>query len=122
MSQIIIADDHPLMLKGTSDFVISLGHKVLGIYTNGIEAYNNILIKFPDLAILDISMPGMDGLEIAKQLGVSKSKTKIILLTMHKELSFFKEAQQHGVKGYLLKDFALEELAICIENVSKGDN
>ncbi len=117
MINILLADDHPLILKGTSDYIQSLGYTIIGTYTNGLEAYNNIKLKTPDIAILDISMPGLDGLEIAKKMLQTNISTKVILLTMHKEISFFREAQLLDVKGYLLKDFAIEELANCIEIV-----
>src|SRR5690606_934717 len=76
-----------------------------------IEKYN------PDIAILDIQMPELSGLEIAKRCLSKKLKTKIILITFHKESSVYFEAKELSVYGYLLKDFAFEEIENCITSV-----
>lgn len=120
MYKIIIADDHPLLLKGTKDF-LSGHYQIIGEYSNGIEAYNAIVSKQPDIAVLDISMPGIDGLEIAQKVSTENIKTKIVLLTMHNESALLNKAKENGVVGYLLKDFALDELINCINTVAKGD-
>lgn len=117
MNSVIIADDHPFLLRGTKHFLESKGFNVIGAYTNGIEALNSILAKKPNLAILDISMPGLDGLELAQKLADNQSKTKIILLTMHNDLSMLNKAKSIGVNGYILKEFVESELIECIENV-----
>lgn len=120
MYSIIIADDHPLLLRGTKSLLELNGFDVIGSYMNGIEAMNSILVKHPNIAILDISMPGLDGLEIAEKLLLHKSKTKLILLTLHNELSMLNKAKSLGVKGYLLKDFAETELVACIKTIVVG--
>ncbi|TAF72472.1 MAG: DNA-binding response regulator [Bacteroidetes bacterium] len=117
MYNILLADDHPLILRGTKDLLVSNRFNVVGEYANGIDAYNNIVMKNPDLAILDISMQGMDGLDVAEKVQANQIPTNIILLTMHDELAFLHKAKKFGVKGYILKDFALEELVICIRNI-----
>lgn len=117
---ILIADDHPLTLMGTKGFVESLGYKVIDICSNGITAYNMISSHQPTIAILDINMPGMDGLEVLEKIFKQKLKTKVILLTMHKEMTVFRKANQFGVFGYILKEYAQEELQNCLEEVKKG--
>jgi DNA-binding NarL/FixJ family response regulator len=119
--RILIADDHPFTLMGTKGFVESLGYKVEDICSNGITAYNLINTHQPNIAILDINMPGIDGLEILEKVYRQKLKTKVILLTMHKEMTVFKKANQFGVSGYILKENAQEELQICLEEVIKGN-
>ncbi len=118
--KIVIADDHPLTLNGTKLFVESLKYNVVEVAQNGINALNLIKIHNPDLAIIDINMPGLDGLEILKIVKENKLKTKIILLTMHKESSIYQKAIEYGVDGYILKEFASNELNICIEEISIG--
>lgn len=118
---ILIADDHPLTLMGTKGFVESLGYKVADICSNGISAYNMIASHQPVIAILDINMPGMDGLEVLEKVFKQKLKTKIVLLTMHKEMTVFRKANQFGVFGYILKEYAQEELQKCLEEVKKGN-
>ena len=121
MLNILIADDHPFTLQGTKAFVESYGYKVVDTCSNGISALNLINLHAPDIAILDINMPGLDGLDLAKKIQESKLKTKIILLTMHKEITIFKKSQEYGVYGYILKEHAQEELENCIIEVRKGN-
>jgi DNA-binding NarL/FixJ family response regulator len=119
--KILVADDHPLTLMGTKGFVESLGYIVEDFCSNGIIAYNLIVSHRPAIAILDINMPGMDGLEILEKTYDKKLKTKIILLTMHKEMSVFNKANQYNLAGYILKEHAQEELEVCLESVKKGN-
>jgi len=119
--RVLIADDYPATAIGTKFFLEQKGHHVISVCMNGIEAYNEILSKQPQIAILDISMPGMKGLEILKKIKVQKSKTKIIFYTMHNEISIFNRAIALGAKAYLIKDLPLEELEKCILEVGGGD-
>lgn len=118
--KILIADDHPFTLQGTKSFVESYGYKVVDTCSNGISAFNLITLHNPDVAILDINMPGQDGLDVAKKIQESKLKTKVILLTMHKEMTIFKKANEYGIYGYILKEHAHTELEKCLEEVKKG--
>jgi DNA-binding NarL/FixJ family response regulator len=118
--KILIADDHPFTLQGTKSFVESYGYKVIDTCSNGISAFNLITLHNPDVAILDINMPGQDGLDVAKKVQESKLKTKVILLTMHKEMTIFKKANEYGIYGYILKEHAHTELEKCLEEVKKG--
>ncbi|MDI9312159.1 MAG: response regulator transcription factor [Limnohabitans sp.] len=119
--RIILADDHPFTLDGTKVFVENLGHYVEGSTNNGVSALLLIESKSPDLAILDINMPGMDGLEVLQQVYEKKMKTKIVLLTMHKEISIYNKANEYNVYGYILKEFAHSELRECLIEIEKGN-
>jgi DNA-binding NarL/FixJ family response regulator len=119
--KILIADDHPLTLMGTKGFIESLGYEVEDICSNGITAFNLIIAHKPQIAVLDINMPGMDGLELLEKVFTQKLKTKVILLTMHKEMSVFNKANQYGLSGYILKEYAQEELEICLKEVTNGN-
>ncbi|WP_343604161.1 response regulator transcription factor [Fluviicola sp.] len=118
---IIIADDHPLTLQGTQAFVESYGHHVVGTCANGVSALNMIQLRLPHVAILDINMPAMDGLDVTKKIKELKLKTKVILLTMHKELMLYNKAREFGAYGYILKEHAQDELKKCLEEVEKGN-
>ena len=118
---IITADDHPLLLKGLNDFLIEKKYNLIGSGNNGREAYNLIAKKNPDIAILDIQMPFMSGLEIAKNCKTNGLNTKIVLITLHKERELYRKAQELNIFGYILKEFALEEIENCIDTVSQGD-
>jgi len=121
MYKILIADDHPVVLYGTKIFLEKKGFDVIMTCENGLEAYNQITAKTPDIAVLDMSMPGLSGMEILEKLTTQRLQTKIILQTMHNDLSLFTRAKELNVKGYLLKDFAMEELEKCIHEVMKGN-
>ena len=117
---IIIADDHPLLLKGLEDFLTEKGYNLIGSGTNGREAYNLIAKLEPEIAILDIQMPFMSGIEIARKCHTNNLKTKIVLITFHREKDLYYKAQELKVFGYILKEFALEEIENCIQTVSEG--
>jgi len=116
-NSIIIADDHPLMLRGLSDFLTSKGFNIVGSAQDGNAAYNLIVKLKPKIAILDIRMPHKTGLEIAEACKKNNLDTKIILITFDKEEEVYDKAIELGVYGYILKEFAVEEIETCIEHV-----
>lgn len=118
---VLIADDHPFTLQGTRSFVEAYGYKVADTCSNGVAALNLIKLHHPDIAILDINMPGLDGLDVSLKVQESKLRTKIILLTMHKEMTIYKKAIEYGIYGYILKEHAQTELEKCLKEVSKGN-
>lgn len=117
---IITADDHPLLLKGLNDFLLEKKYNIIDSGVNGKEAYNLIIKLKPDIAILDIQMPFMTGLEVAKECKKNKIPTKIILITFHKEKVLFQKASELNIFGYILKEFAIEEIENCIKSVTEG--
>jgi DNA-binding NarL/FixJ family response regulator len=122
MKTIIIADDHPMTLNGIQLYVEKLGYNVIKTCKNGVDAYLSILELKPNIVILDINMPEFNGLEVLEKIRLENNETKIILYTMYHEKSLFNRALTLGVNGYLLKDFAIEELSICLEKLSNGEN
>lgn len=118
---ILIADDHPFTLQGTQSFVESYGYRVVATCANGVSAFNLIQLRLPDIAILDINMPGMDGLDVAKKIQEVKLKTRVILLTMHNEMTIYNKAKEYGIYGYILKEHAQSELQKCLAEVTKGN-
>ena len=117
---IIIADDHPLVLKGLNDYLIEQRFNVLASAKNGKEALSLIKAHVPDIAILDIKMPFLTGLEIAEKCKKDKLATKIVLITFEKDETTYNIAKSIGVFGYVLKEFALEEIENCIASVIKN--
>ena len=118
--KIFIADDHPLLVKGLNDLLIEKGFYVIGTATDGRAALNFIIKENPDIAILDVEMPFLTGIEIAKECKNHFSATKIILITLHKEIELYLQAKKMNIYGYLLKEFALEEIENCINSVSEN--
>ena len=119
---LVIADDHPLMLKGLSDFLDSKGFNVIGRAEDGKSAYNLIVKLKPEIAILDIRMPYKTGLEIAEACKKNDLKTKIILITFDKDEDTYLQARAFNVYGYILKEFAVEEIETCIAHVIKNES
>lgn len=117
---IITADDHPLLLKGLNDFLLEKNYNIIGSAADGREAYNLIVQDKPDIAILDIQMPFMSGIEIAQKCKTNNLDTKIILITFHKEKALFEKAKKLNIFGYILKEFAIEEIESCLQTVSEG--
>lgn len=116
-TSIVIADDHPLMLRGLTDFLVSKNFNIIGSATDGNSAYNLIIKLKPKIAILDIRMPHRTGLEIAEACKKNNLQTKIILITFDKEEELYDQAKEYGVYGYILKEFAIEEIETCIKHV-----
>lgn len=120
--KVLLADDHPFTLQGTKSYIESIGHKVLDTCSNGVSALNLIKLHSPDVAILDINMPGLDGLDVAKKVFENKLKTKVVLLTMHKEMTIYKKATEYNIYGYILKEHAHTELKKCLQEIEKGNH
>ena len=118
--RVFLADDHKILRES---LVILLSQKenidVVGAAGDGQEAYRKILELKPDIAVLDISIPHLNGLDLAEKLKAELPEVKVVILTMHKSGEFVSKALCAGVRGYVLKDNALEELIECIELVSE---
>ena len=119
---IIIADDHPILLKGLSDFVQDLGIKVLATATDGLSLLNLVKEHQPDIVLMDLEMPEMTGLEVGEKMNHLGITSKKILLTLHKELFILQKVKELQFSGYILKEFALGELAKAIQVVRGGGN
>ncbi len=117
---IIVADDHPLFRKGIHDYLIEKGFNLIGEATDGKIALELIQTLKPDIAILDINMPEIDGLSVAKACAIENSKTKIIILSYHKEEEFVYHAKTLNISGYILKEDALSEILECIHSLQNG--
>jgi len=117
----IIADDHPLILAGNKAFLEDKGYLIKGTAKNGNEAFNIISKEQPDFAILDMDMPVLSGIEVAKACKAKKYKTKIIILSLYKSQEI-KNVVGKTIEGYVLKEDALSELLLCIKTISSNKN
>lgn len=114
--RIVIADDHPIFRGGLKQIIdFDKRIKIIGEADNGQKALELITELKPDIAILDIDMPKMTGLEVLKEL--KDSDVKIIFLTMYAEEDIFDEAMNLGIKGFVLKDSAVNDIIDCIYSV-----
>lgn len=121
--KVAIADDQPIILLGLQN-VIKDGDRLIlhGIYKNGKEILDGLdTDKLPDVLLLDIQMPGMDGIEVAGILSKKYPSVKIVALTNVDAMPQVKRMLQQGCKGYLLKNTDPSELIAAIERVSNGE-
>lgn len=120
-TKILIADDHPVFLYGLKAVINSLNEfEVESVVSDGLSAYKLIKLNSPKIAILDIDMPGLNGIEVAKKIHNIGSETKVVILTMHKDESIFNIAFDAGAIGYVVKDNAATDIVDCIHAVNKG--
>lgn len=120
-ARIIIADDHEVILDGLSALLNAEDNlKVIATAHNGKELLEKSAELDPDICIVDIDMPVIDGLQASEMLINRQNDFKIIILTMHNEGSILRKAKELGIKGYLLKTCDSEELIFAINKILKG--
>src|SRR5437879_13397894 len=119
-TRLLLADDHALIRQGLRAFLEKQGFQIVCEASDGQEALRSVQKTQPDVAIIDISMPILNGVDAARELKKSAPKTKVILLTQHDEDQYVSEALRAGVKGYVLKSQAAEDLVHAIREVCKG--
>ena len=117
---IVIADDHQLVLEGLKRVVECEG-TVIGTVTNGRELVAMAETLKPDIILLDVAMPLLNGIEAARQIKASLPETKFIFVTMQLSREFIREAFEAGASGYVLKHAAASELGLAIRQVSQGE-
>jgi DNA-binding NarL/FixJ family response regulator len=121
--RILIADDHPVFRRGLAMIIESDKQlKIVAQAANGKEALDLIAESEPDVAALDVNMPEMTGFDVVRELKKLNLATEIIFLTMHKDEAIFNAALDLGVKGYLLKESAIDDIAAGIKAVVAGEN
>ncbi len=118
--RVILGDDHELVRQGLKALLEREGFQVAGEAANGQEVIRMIPDIRPDVAILDVSMPLLNGIDAARELPKLSPKTKTILLTRHDEDQYVTEALRAGVKGYVLKHQAAKDLVHAIHQVCRG--
>lgn len=124
MSEINIAiiDDHKMVREGLRQLLEFEGDiNVIAEAGNGQEGYIVIKNDKPDVVLLDINMPVMNGLELLKKIRMENDKTKILILTIHNEVEYLSKAVEIGVNGYVLKDSESSELKKAIQAVHRGE-
>jgi len=118
--RIVLADDHVLVRQGLKSLLDREGFQVVAEASDGQEAIRRVDLLQPDIAVMDISMPILNGLNAAREMSRSFPKTKTILLTQHDESQYIRDALEAGVKGYVLKSQAASDLVLAIRQVSRG--
>lgn len=118
---ILISDDHDIIREGIKNILRdSLDYKVVGEASDGEEVLTAVKKLKPDILLLDISMPKISGLEVIEQVHYISPKTKILIITVHKAHTYIRKAFKAGVKGYLHKENAGEDLLPALGKIVRG--
>lgn len=122
MIRVLIADDHKMVREGLRR-ILEFDGEILVIdeADNGEECIKKIRSSKPDIVLLDINMPVMNGIEALQEIRKKKLKTKVIILTVHNEIEYLLRAVDIGIDGYVLKDSDAHELIRAVTSVYEGD-
>ena len=119
---LLLADDHEVVRTGLRSFLETQpGMKVLAEARNGAEAIDRALETHPAIILMDITMPGMDGLEATRKLKILCPNSQVLALTVHDDKQYFLEMLAAGASGYLTKQAAADELVAAIHAVAEGN-
>lgn len=119
--RVCIVDDHPMVTEGIQAILESYDDiAVVGTLTNGKEAVEQVQTLAPDVMLLDLNMPGINGLNATEMILEERPETRILVLSMHDSPEYISTALSHGAKGYILKDVPTEEIRTAIDTVMDG--
>lgn len=120
--RILLADDHALVRAGVRALLQAIeGVQIVAEAENGQQALEKVAALRPDVALIDITMPGLNGIEAAMRIRCEHPATKILILSMHAEPEYVARALKSGASGYLLKDATPVELDLAIKAVMRGE-
>jgi two-component system, NarL family, response regulator NreC len=119
--RVVLADDHEIVRQGLRVLLEREGFQVVGEAANGHDAVKLCEANHPEIAILDLSMPLLNGVDAAREIMKSNPRTKVVLLTMHTEDHLILESLRAGVTGYVLKTKAASELVQALRAVCRGE-
>jgi len=119
--KLLIADDHTLFNEGVKQ-LISDHYNIVGQVFDGKDVFTMVLVTRPDVILLDINLPSINGFDLAAELKKSFETIKIVFLSMYTEARFIEQSKQLKVDGYLLKNSTKEELIVGIDSVLNGES
>ncbi len=118
--RILLADDHRIVREGLKSLLAAGGITVVGEAANGREAVRMVREHGPDVALVDIAMPEMNGIEATLQIVTACPECRVIILSMHATSEYIHQALNAGATGYLLKESAGQEVVLAIKTVARG--
>lgn len=118
---IYLADDHQLVIEGLKLLIGEDLMKIVGSANDGSTAKEDILNKRPDIALVDLRMPGLDGIQLIASLRKIAASTRFVVLSMHDSQRYMRDAENYGAYGYLLKNAGKAELIKCLTAVLRGE-
>ncbi len=120
-TKVYLAEDHPLVRQGLRQTVESqTSFQVIGEAADGVTALREIQALHPDIAIVDIELPQLDGLDLARKLRSSQPPVQVLVLTMHKSEAMVNAALDCGIAGYVLKENAVAEVVSALRTIAAG--
>ena len=119
-TRVLVADDHPVVRQGLKSLLTREGFSVVGEAADGREALRQVEALRPEVALLDLGMPGLNGLDAAREIMQSSAGTKVVILTQHAEEPYILEALRAGVHGYVLKSQSVSDVVQAIRDVTRG--
>jgi len=120
MIRVLVADDHPVVRQGLKSLLTREGFTVVGEAADGREALHQVEVTHPEVALLDLAMPGLNGLDAAREIMQIAAGTKVVILTQHTEEPYILEALRAGVHGYVLKSQSVSDVIQAIRDVTRG--
>ncbi len=122
MTRVLIVDDHPMVSEGVQAILETYDDlTVVGALSSGQEAVDQVAGLRPDVVLLDLNMPGMNGLSATEIILERRPEARIVILTMHDSPEYIATALSHGARGYLLKDVPTDEIKAAIDRVMAGE-
>jgi DNA-binding NarL/FixJ family response regulator len=118
---LLLADDHQMLRQGLRRSMEDEGFEVLGEAADGAEAVRLACELRPDVVLMDVSMPEMDGVEATRQIRAAVEQARIIMLTMHADQDVIRRAVKAGASGYLVKDCSIDEVVEMVRQVASHD-
>jgi two-component system, NarL family, response regulator DegU len=118
--RLLLADDHRMLREGLRRSMTDEGFDVVGEATNGEEAVALAAELAPDVVLMDVTMPEMDGVEATREISANGTPTRVVMLTMHADKEVLAEAIRAGASGYLVKDCSTDEVADAVRMAADG--
>ena len=120
VTSVLVADDHPAVVEAVADMLSEHGVEIAGRARDGNDALEQIELRKPSVAILDLRMPGQSGIDVARHVAKSTPETAVILYTAFGDRALLTEALDAGARGFVLKEAPLAEVVRAVELVASG--
>jgi DNA-binding NarL/FixJ family response regulator len=121
VTRVLVADDHPVVRQGLEALLTSLGHEVVALATNGADAVREAVLTKPDVVLLDLQMPGTDGLTALRELARVAPRVPVCVLTLHDDDETVFAAVRAGARGYLLKGAEQQDIDRAVRGLAAGE-
>ncbi len=120
-TRVVVADDHPVFRDGLVGVLVERGFDVVAVADTGEAAIAAVRAHDPDVVLMDLRMPGLDGVEATRRISAEHPRTAVLVVTMNSDDESLFAALRAGAKGYLVKEAAAEDIARAVESVARGE-